>query len=360
MTACDILLLYPVEGPAQSMDDPDWRSVFFGHYVGPVLEAKFDFEAKVGLPLDLAHPTHKPLFGGQPMPIPRTRTAGAVVLSGAVERAGLTWRTIDPGTQGLTYWRKKLAELRQQHLSPRTIGVSTTFAYGPTYSQGLLSLVREYFPNTPIIIGGYYYASNAQAFLSLDADVYCIGEGDVRLPEIVKALIAGSSLDGIPGLYLPNASGGLRYTGRAEPLNLSQLPLPDWTLSRRIEPTIDMERESMEMIVETQRGCVFKCGFCTLRTLVSPNTMTEDVAVEALLTAPMRFGNCMEAQGGLTGAFGAVDFDDTPARNTTDTQGNVQAEAASGDGFDMHPRRLAQFHHRAIAILLIEIGKGGL
>src|SRR6185369_10752666 len=153
MTACDVLLVYPVEGPAQVMDDPAWRSVVFAHYVGPVLEAKFDFESQVGFPLDLAHPEHKPLFGGQPMLVPRTRTSGAVVLTDAVERAGLSWYTVDPGTQGLTYWRKKLEELRHQ-VQPKTIAMSTTFAFGPTYSQGLLAILREFFPKVPIIIGG--------------------------------------------------------------------------------------------------------------------------------------------------------------------------------------------------------------
>jgi len=39
----------------------------------------------------------------------------------------------------------------------------------------------------------------------------------------------------------------------------------------------------IEMGLETQRGCVFKCGFCTFRTLTSPNVVSPDVAEDRIV-----------------------------------------------------------------------------
>ena len=118
-------------------------------------------------------------------------------------------------------------------------------------------------------MGGYYYATNVKEFLRLDADVLCVGEGEVRLPQIVQRLVAGQSVSNIPGLYLPDAEGVLRHTGHVEPLDLQSLSRPNWDLSGQIDPPINLERATIEFGVETQRGCIFKCEFCNYRTLAS-------------------------------------------------------------------------------------------
>ena len=83
-----------------------------------------------------------------------------------------------------------------------------------------------------------------------------------------------------------------------------------------------------------------------------------DVDKAAHAAGPLGFGNDMQTERGLTGAFGAVDFDDTAFGHTAHAQGNVQAQAAGGDGFHVEPGGFSQLHHRTFAILLVEIGKG--
>lgn len=289
MSSMDVLLVIPFEDPHASVLDPVARRVVGASFFGPVLDAISEFEGRVGFPLDIASDTHAPLFGGQRFPRQKHRSASAVALSTHLEREGLRWHTLDPGTQDLGYWRRRLTELRD--LDPKVVGVSTTFAISKFWIQTFLSMVRELFPRAKIVLGGYYYATDSKGFLSCDADVFCVGEGEVRFPEIVKAIRDGRPLDSIPGIYLTNPGGGLRYTGRAEPLDMSRLPPVDWTLCDRIDPPVDVKNDMLEFGVETQRGCVFKCGFCTFRTLTSPNVMTPDLAVERILALRMaRFG----------------------------------------------------------------------
>jgi hypothetical protein len=133
------------------------------------------------------------------------------------------------------------------------------------------------------VIGGYYYATNTRRFLSFDADVFCVGEGESRLPQIVSSVRDGRPLDHISGLYIRDDSAALRYTGQAEPLELERLPHPDWRLSARIDPPVDLGHDSIEFAVETQRGCVFRCEFCTYRTLASPQASSIEHAIDAIL-----------------------------------------------------------------------------
>lgn len=205
------------------------------------------------------------------------RTLTAVTLATNLERAGLRWRAIDPGWLSLQGWRAKLESLREER--PRLVAISTTFVTDGMWIATLCDLVRKTLPDSRIAVGGYYYATDAKFFLSLDADIFCVGEGEVRIVGITEAVRDGRSLDGIPGLYLRTAAGRLRYTGDVEPLALRELPLPDWSLSTRMDPPVDPDRELIDYPTETQRGCVFKCEFCTFRTLAAPMLESVDRAV---------------------------------------------------------------------------------
>ena len=278
----DILMIVPFEHRAGLFVDASARQTLGGHLFGPLIVALSRLEEYVGFHLNLAAEDTRPVFGGQPLTVASHRSLTAVTLATHLERAGLKWVTLDPGMEDLHWWRVRLRKLR--HLQPRSIGLSTTYIMSSPWLRVLLSIIRETFPDTPIILGGYYYATDAKDFLSVDADIFCVGEGETRLVQIVEAIRDGKPLDAVPGLFLRHGNR-LRNTGTAEPLNLSVLPAVDWSLSSRIDPPVDIARDMVEMGLETQRGCVFKCGFCTFRTITSPNVMSADVAEERIFSA---------------------------------------------------------------------------
>jgi anaerobic magnesium-protoporphyrin IX monomethyl ester cyclase len=213
----------------------------------------------------------------------------AVVLASALENASLSWQALDPGHRELDWWREAL--MRKQASQPRTVAVSTTFVLTFPWLRAFFEIVRRVLPDSKIIVGGAYYSTSAKKFLSLDADVFCIGEGELRFPEIVRAIGADRPLEGIPGLYLFGKNGGLRHTGHAEPINLRARPPVDWCLAERIEPSVNPREELLEVGVETQRGCIFKCEFCTYRTLTSPSALGPKEAADAIMGAATVVGN---------------------------------------------------------------------
>lgn len=275
----DILLLVPFEPPSAFVVDPLVRRSIGAGFIAPVGAAMAELESYVGAPLAFER-----FYAAHDMPWSAHRSLTATTLATHLEREGLAWEVVDPGTQELGWWRKRLARARTS--PPLAVGLSTTFIMSAPWLQAFVALIRACLPESTLIVGGYYYATNARTFLSLDADVLCVGEGEVRLPRIVKAIRDGASLDGIPGLYLPRPDGTVAHTGHAEQLDLRALPPVDWRLCGRIEPPVDPARQPIEYGLETQRGCVFKCEFCTYRTLSSPNTLSPEQAVERILSLP--------------------------------------------------------------------------
>ena len=277
----DCLIVVPFEPATAPVLDPHMRPTYLARIALPLEAATLELETRLGVRLNYWEQGMRPTISGSELAFPRTRTLAAVVLASALEHAGLSWHAIDPGVRELDWWRRELSRLRRR--APRTVALCTTFLMHYPWVSALCAVIRRALPDSTLLVGGYYYASNARNFLSLDADVYCVGEGEVRLPAIVQALRDGGSLDHVPGLYLNGADGQKRYTGRAEPMNLRSRPPVDWTLAARIEPRLALDTDLVEVGVETQRGCVFKCEFCSYRALSSPQALTPDEAADAIM-----------------------------------------------------------------------------
>jgi anaerobic magnesium-protoporphyrin IX monomethyl ester cyclase len=266
----DIAVLVPFENQPASWVDPTVRAAFAPTRL-VTIRARDRLTELIGMTLgeDGVSSTHRSLT--------------AVTLATSLERGGIRWRVLDPGPVPLSDWRRRLEALRASR--PRVVAISSTFVIDGFWLGALCELVRRILPEARLAVGGYYYATDAKQFLSLDADVLCVGEGEHRIVEIARAFRDGMDLGAIPGLYLRDPSGRIRYTGDAEPLRLDELPLPDWSLSARIEPPVDCERAPIDYGVETQRGCIFKCEFCTFRTLAAPVQGSVEHAVRAIRNA---------------------------------------------------------------------------
>jgi len=278
----DAVMMIPFQPYTGHAIEPLFRQTMGSYMVPHVLRGYAEFASFCGREL-LFRDDNRPAFGPERLPVEFTahRSLTALALATHLDRAGLRWKVLDPGQQEIRFWRHQLEALRP--LRPRCVGVSTTFTVGGRWLRALLAVVREALPGTKILLGGYYYTSDAADFLSMDADVFVIGEGERRLEQIVAAIRDEKPLDKIAGIYLRRENGPLHHTGKAEPAPLDELPPIDWTLAARVDPPLDLSRDFLDMALETQRGCVFKCEFCTYRTLARPNFMSVEVAVERIL-----------------------------------------------------------------------------
>jgi anaerobic magnesium-protoporphyrin IX monomethyl ester cyclase len=287
----DALILTPLQPISGNVLDPQFRMTTGGHLWVPLLRAVQEVETEIGRPLAFGNPDTGPSFGAGGFQAPHHRSAASVVLATHLESAGLRWHAIDPGPKELAYWREKLQAFAASSQDPKVVAISTTFITAFEWIGNLVALVRTYLPTSKIVIGGYAYASNPKEFLSIAGDVLVIGEGEVRFPEIVRRVREGRSLDDIKGLYIRKPDGKLAFTGRPEPLRLEDIGPANWKLSARMDPAIDVTKEPIEYNIETQRGCVFKCEFCTYRTIAALEVMAPEPSVEVFFNTAGNRGN---------------------------------------------------------------------
>ncbi|HSC25822.1 MAG TPA: cobalamin-dependent protein, partial [Vicinamibacterales bacterium] len=146
---------------------------------------------------------------------------------------------------------------------PDVVGLSIMTFQRHT-AKKIIRLVRAVRPEATIVVGGYdpSLASDVYESPDWDVDVIVRGEGDITFRELVRALEAGRSPQGVAGLTYRDAGRVVRNPDRPvstltgeeiRPPNRAARVLGGYTLIGR---QID--------VVETSRGCTFDCSFCSI------------------------------------------------------------------------------------------------
>jgi radical SAM superfamily enzyme YgiQ (UPF0313 family) len=118
-------------------------------------------------------------------------------------------------------------------------------------------------PGVRIVLGGpEITADNAWVLETADYDFAVIGEGEQTFADLLLGLVDEETPPvPIAGLYVPPAGAGTRYDPARRPA--FRQPLPDLNAlgSPYLAGILDAADEQM-LLLETTRGCVFKCKFC--------------------------------------------------------------------------------------------------
>lgn len=139
---------------------------------------------------------------------------------------------------------------------PHIIGLS---CQGWNFRQliNLLSPLRQFLPDTVIVIGGNHVTHRGERLLRThpEVDVLVNGEGEFAFRELLLALIDDQEIEAIPGLsYLV---GQEVVTTAARPLTREMELIPSaYSLT-------DLDLHQFDVaLLETNRGCPYMCGFC--------------------------------------------------------------------------------------------------
>lgn len=116
--------------------------------------------------------------------------------------------------------------------------------------------LKEARPETFVLLGGTGPSPVARALLEAFpwVDAVAVGEADVTLVEAVRALKAGTPLDGVAGLVLRQGQAVVATAERSLVADLDALPLPAYA-------SVDVSGYNT-VYISGSRGCVFRCTFC--------------------------------------------------------------------------------------------------
>lgn len=156
------------------------------------------------------------------------------------------------------------------------IGAIVT-VYG--YVKWLISRLKTHHPNKKVMIGGSVGTSIPKIIMEkTEADIVCIGEGEVTVVELVDALCNNGDISRVNGIWFKGADGKIEVTKpRGAISDLDVIPLPAWDLFPMDiylkNPVGAPNRNKwndgggdgdvpLSMNMNGTRGCPYKCVYC--------------------------------------------------------------------------------------------------
>ncbi|HEX2779431.1 MAG TPA: radical SAM protein [Gemmatimonadaceae bacterium] len=193
---------------------------------------------------------------------------GLACVASALEDAGHEVRVLD-----LMFARdpERDATRAARDFAPDVVGVSVRNIdnsdsialrhYTPDAVRTLTAL-RAAAPSAKIVAGGAAFGVAPRAlFRALGVDYGVAGDGERATVALVDALAAGREPGEIPGLVRARGDE-IVFTPPGEDADLDALPRP------RLHRWFDLaryERIGATIPIQTKRGCVYKCVYCTYR-----------------------------------------------------------------------------------------------
>jgi anaerobic magnesium-protoporphyrin IX monomethyl ester cyclase len=140
-------------------------------------------------------------------------------------------------------------------------------------ARDVLQALRRASPEAKMIAGGAAFGVAPEAlFRDLGVDYAVAGDGERAAVALVDALMSGKAIESISGL-VRDRNGTVVFTPPGEDADLDSLPSP--SLDRWID-LARYERHGATIPIQTKRGCVYKCVYCTYRNVEGWGYRTRD------------------------------------------------------------------------------------
>lgn len=190
-------------------------------------------------------------------PFFRIEPLGMEYIAAALARQGHDVELVD-----LRFSRSVDHHLRAHR--PGLVGIAAMHALETDNVRDLAATVARLAPGVPIVVGGHTAAAYPEPFLTADVAAVVLDDGERAMPRVAAALDEGTPLASVPGLAL-RGPGGITTT-EADPRTfvLDDVPLPDRRHVNRWRRQYACLAHRPAWLVETARGCPFRCSFCSI------------------------------------------------------------------------------------------------
>lgn len=184
---------------------------------------------------------------------------GPISIAGGLEAEGHECRVFDLRIEGEEHGLDLC-----RRFAPDVVGLQCNFTTERFRTLRIAERLRRELPEAFVLLGGHDASREPGWFQHPAIDAVAVGDGEEVMPPLVDALARGADLAKVVGLVL-NRDGGQVATGEA-PMreDLDTLPMPARHLISHYAPHYYINFRKPLALMETARGCPFKCNFCSV------------------------------------------------------------------------------------------------
>ena len=163
---------------------------------------------------------------------------------------------------------------------PGLVGIAAMHALETDEVLALAAAVRKLAPGIPVVIGGHTAAAYPAPFLSPDVSAVVVDDGEQVMPRLCDTVAKGGRINCVPGLAVRGTDGQHVRTGSADSFVLDRVPLPARVHVNRWRNRYACLAHRPVWLIETARGCPFRCSFCSIWQLHS--RMVRERSIESV------------------------------------------------------------------------------
>jgi len=154
--------------------------------------------------------------------------------------------------------------------NPVLVGI-TAFTTEITAANIIAGMIKEVFPQLPVIVGGPHPSQIPGETLSefKNIDIVVIGEGEKTIVELVQIFESNKTeeISNVQGIAFRN-NGEIIINQARQPIeDIDSLPFPAWDL-------FELKYYNKIFPISTSRGCPYRCYFC------SPNYLGKKIRIK--------------------------------------------------------------------------------
>ncbi len=176
--------------------------------------------------------------------------------------AALSARGHAPAIVDLRFGHSVSAWVRETR--PRMVGISCMHALEYDRIIETARQVRRASPESFILAGGHAAAAFPGPLQVPEIDAVCVDDGEEVVPAVADALEASRPLAEVPALLLRGRDGWAATAPLSDRTGLDEVPRPARDLVERDRRRYHCLLFRPVWLVETARGCPFRCSFCSV------------------------------------------------------------------------------------------------
>jgi len=211
------------------------------------------------------------------------------ILDAAIEK----WNQINKRGDGCSYIGMNFDEIAEviRQEKPNVVGV-TALSVDAYNAHLIAKTVKSVDKTIKVVVGGCHFTVRVEESLKDEnIDFVIVGEGEITIVELVKALEENKPLEDVKGLVFKKNGKIIRNDPRPFNQDLDSLPFPAWhllpmekyfELCKYLQGYLLIHERQFSII--TSRSCPYACIFCSVRTIMgrgfrprSPENVIEEM-----------------------------------------------------------------------------------